>query len=264
MWFLLAAAFAATWPTDPNAAGLAWERIDTGVELVDLAEGSAPQAVNGARVVVHYTGMLADGTVFDSSVDRGQPFTFKIGEHRVIRGWEDGLIGAAPGTIRRLVIPADQGYGNNQSGPIPPGSTLYFEIEVLEVYPPRTAPAGPQQVDRNDFKKGKGGLFWVDLATGDGRKPTKGERVCVDWTAWAKGSLVEHTLDRDDCRWFRYEPGKVVDGLYEGIANMREGGMRQLRLPPEMAGGEHRPEGVEPGDTILYEVRLVEAKPKIR
>lgn len=260
---LLSLAIAATWPTDPNAAGLAWSTIDSGVQLVDLADGGQPQAVEGARVVVHYTGMLSDGTVFDSSVERGKPFSFKIGEHRVIRGWEDGLIGAGPGAIRRLVIPPDQGYGDNPSGPIPPGSTLYFEVEVLEVYPPRVAPTSPQSVDPGAFKKRKGAM-WADLAKGDGRKPVDGERVCVDWTAWVEGQLIEHTLDRDECRWFRYEPGKVAEGLYDGIATMREGGMRQLRIPPELATGELRPQGIDPDATILYEVRLVEAKPKVR
>ena len=159
---LLGLASAATWPTDPDAHLLEWTRIDTGVEYTDLAEGSAPLAVDGARVVVHYTGMLADGTVFDSSLDRGSPFTFKIGARQVIRGWEDGLVGAAPGAVRRLVIPPDQGYGNKASGPIPPGSTLFFQVEVLEVHPPRTPPKGPQAAAPDGFKT-KSGLSLQDL-----------------------------------------------------------------------------------------------------
>ena len=260
---LLASALAATWPGEPEAAGADWKRIESGVQYVDLAPGGEPKAVENARVVVHYTGMLEDGTVFDSSLDRGQTFSFTIGQHAVIRGWEDGLIGAGPGSRRRLVIPPDQGYGDRAGGPIPPGSTLYFEVQVVEVYPPRTPPDGPQRVDPASFKK-RGGIGVAELAIGSGRKPTKGERVCVDWTAWSAGVLVEHTLDREDCRWFRYEPGKVVDGLYAGIASMREGGVRQLLVPPDMATAPLRPPEATVNTPILYEVRLVEAKPKVR
>lgn len=264
-WLLAAllAAHATEWPGDPKAVTLDWSSTDTGVEYYDDAAGTEPKVEEGARVVVHYVGMLADGTVFDSSVDRGTPFEFKIGEHRVIRGWEDGLVGAGPGSKRRLVIPPDQGYGDRAGGPIPPGSTLYFDVQVLEVYPPRKPPAAPKSVDPGAFKK-RQGVPMVELAKGKGNKPTKGERVCVDWTAWSGGQLLEHTLDTDRCRWFRYEEGKVVDGLFLGIKTLREGGIRQIRVPAELATAPNRPEGAAPGEPILYEVQLVEARPKSR
>ncbi len=253
---LLALALAGPWPADPDGP---WHELDTGVSYVDVAEGGEPLAVQGARVVVHYTGMLADGTVFDSSRDRGAPFAFQVGAHQVIRGWEDGLVGAGPGTVRRLVIPPDQGYGDRASGPIPPGSTLYFEVEVLEVHPPRVPPAAPRPVPDDAFRRYKG-LRLADLEPGTGRKPKPGERVCVDWTAWDGARLVEHTLDRERCRWFRYEPGKVAQGLFLGIATLREGGLRQVRVPAELAAPPLRPPEATPGAELLYEVRLVEAK----
>lgn len=259
---MLVSALAAEWPTDPESGARPWSRTETGVELVDLAPGGVPVAEEGARVVVHYTGMLADGQVFDSSHDRGQPFTFTIGQHQVIRGWEDGLVGAGPGTRRRLVIPASQGYGDRAAGPIPPGSTLYFEVDVLEVVPPRKPPGRPTPADPASFKRlGRDGLEFTDLALGSGDRPVEGERVCVDWSIWSQGLVVDHTFALERCRWFRYEEGKVIDGIYEGIRTMREGGVRQLRVPPTLAAAPFRPAGVPADETLLVEIRLIEAIP---
>ncbi len=257
---LSTSAYAGIWPGETEETG-SWERLETGVTLVDLAEGSGPLAEVGARVSVHYTGMLADGTVFDSSVDRGVPFDFRIGDHQVIRGWEDGLVGAAVGTKRRLIIPADQGYGDRATGPIPAGATLYFEVEVLGLVLPRRAPTQLTSSDPDAFKSHKQGFAYLDLQVGDGRKPVDGERVCVDYHGWVNGKLVEHTFAGETCKWFRYEQGKVIDGLFLGIEKMREGGVRQLRVPPALGHGPNH-ESISSKATVVYEVTLVEARPK--
>lgn len=257
---LSTSAHAGIWPGETEETG-SWQKLEAGVALVDLAEGSGPVAEVGARVSVHYTGMLSDGTVFDSSVGRGVPFEFRIGDHQVIRGWEDGLVGAAVGTKRRLIIPASQGYGSAAKGPIPPGSTLYFEVEVLGIVLPRRAPTQLAESNPAEFKSEKSGLFLLDLQVGDGRKPIDGERVCVDYHGWVDGQLVEHTYARENCQWFRYEEGKVIDGIYLGIAKMKEGGVRQIRVPPELGHGKGY-EGIADNATVMYEVTLVEARPK--
>ena len=90
--------------------------------------------VMGQTVVVHYTGWLEDGTKFDSSLDRGQPFSFTLGVGGVIPGWDEGVATMKVGTTRQLVIPSDLGYGDAGSGgTIPPGATLIFEVELLAV-----------------------------------------------------------------------------------------------------------------------------------
>jgi len=104
-----------------------------GGELIveDLVEGTGPAAEIGDRLEVDYTGWLeATGEKFDSSLDRGQPFTFPLGAGRVIRGWDEGLLGMRVGGKRRLVIPPDYGYGGRDVGPIPANSTLIFEVEL--------------------------------------------------------------------------------------------------------------------------------------
>ena len=102
-------------------------------------EGSGERAEIGMSVSVHYTGKLEDGTVFDSSIPRGQPFTFTLGAGQVIKGWDLGVEGMTVGEKRNLVIPPHLGYGMRGAGAtIPPNATLVFDVELLEVKMPIT------------------------------------------------------------------------------------------------------------------------------
>lgn len=99
-----------------------------------VKEGSGKAVEAGDRLTVHYTGWLTNGTKFDSSVDRGQPFQFTLGEGQVIRGWEVGVAGMKVGEKRRLTIPPDLAYGSaGVGGVIPPNATLLFEVELLAI-----------------------------------------------------------------------------------------------------------------------------------
>jgi FKBP-type peptidyl-prolyl cis-trans isomerase len=110
------------------------QTVEGGLKIEDIKAGSGAEAQPGKRVVVHYTGTLTDGTKFDSSVDRGQPFDFPLGAGRVIQGWEKGVAGMKVGGKRKLVIPPEMGYGERGAPPvIPPNATLVFEVELLEV-----------------------------------------------------------------------------------------------------------------------------------
>jgi FKBP-type peptidyl-prolyl cis-trans isomerase FkpA len=106
----------------------------TGLIYTDLASGTGAIARTGAAVTVHYTGWLTDGTQFDSSVARAEPFSFALGRGEVIAGWDEGVAGMQVGGRRRLEIPASLGYGaRGAGGVIPPNATLVFEVELLGV-----------------------------------------------------------------------------------------------------------------------------------
>ncbi len=106
----------------------------SGLKLLDRVVGSGDEAKAGDKVTVHYTGTLTNGSKFDSSLDRGQPFTFALGAGQVIKGWDEGVAGMKVGGKRKLVIPANLGYGARGAGKvIPPNATLIFEVELLKV-----------------------------------------------------------------------------------------------------------------------------------
>ena len=103
------------------------------LQVIDLQVGKGKAAVKGALITTHYTGWLEDGSEFDSSHSRGKPFQCVIGTGRVIKGWDQGLMGMQVGGKRKLLVPAHLGYGERSMGKIPPNSNLLFEIELLEV-----------------------------------------------------------------------------------------------------------------------------------
>ncbi|MEI2261333.1 FKBP-type peptidyl-prolyl cis-trans isomerase [Stenotrophomonas indicatrix] len=131
----LAAVGCSSKPSGPPPGGTiaTFERIDT-------QPGSGAEAMPGQKVSVHYTGWIYDeradnkhGKTFDSSVERGEPLTFTLGAGQVIRGWDEGVAGMKVGGKRTLMIPPEFGYGDRQVGPIPAGSSLVFDVELLNV-----------------------------------------------------------------------------------------------------------------------------------
>jgi FKBP-type peptidyl-prolyl cis-trans isomerase len=107
----------------------------TELKIEDTKVGTGAEAVAGKSVTVHYTGWLTNGTKFDSSKDRGQPFIFQLGAGNVIKGWDQGVAGMKVGGARKLTIPPNLGYGAGGAGGglIPPNATLVFEVELLGV-----------------------------------------------------------------------------------------------------------------------------------
>lgn len=112
----------------------AFTQTPSGLQYRDLTVGDGAEARSGQTVTVHYTGWLKDGAKFDSSLDRGEPFQFPLGQGQVIPGWEEGVEGMRVGGKRQLVIPPDLGYGfQGYPGVIPPSATLVFEVELLGI-----------------------------------------------------------------------------------------------------------------------------------
>ena len=116
--------------TEPAAPSIV--TTASGLKYEILEQGSGPGAAPGQTVSVHYTGWLENGTKFDSSLDRGRPFEFRLGGGQVIRGWDEGVAGMKAGEKRKLTIPSNLGYGSRGAGGlIPPNATLIFDVQMV-------------------------------------------------------------------------------------------------------------------------------------
>lgn len=230
---LLVSLLGASWPTEPAppADAAPWRRSSLGVELQDVVVGTGDEVVEGARVYVHYVGMLSDGTVFDESRPRGKAFDFLVGAGQVIQGWEDGLLGMKVGGTRRLVIPSSLGYGAQGQGSIPGGATLYFEVDLLSLKPPRTAPTEVPELPGDAWKVVQDASV-ADVKVGDGKriKLKKGDRACLDLVQFdAEGAVLSSTYARERCAWTQLGWGKLPPTVEAGLKGLRERGVRAIR-----------------------------------
>ena len=231
------------------------------VTITVLREGQGAVVKPGSMVTVNYQ-LMVGGSVIDSTWERGIPFEFRMGAGQVIPGWEEGVMGMRVGEKRSLIVPPSKGYGGRQTGPIPPDSTLFFEIELLEVKEARVPPNGFQYFDAGAFHPTGTGLKYVDLEPcGEGLSPTAGAALVLDYSVFRPDhSLVESTLRGFDPVLVGYQTGQLPPGFEEGVATMTQGCSRQLWIPPELGG----PLGDVPlPDTtvLIIEVDLLEVRP---
>jgi peptidylprolyl isomerase len=125
---------AGTVAQDAAAPASAMKKTASGLQYEDLVAGSGNSPSPGKQVTVHYTGWLTNGTKFDSSLDKNQPFTFTIGKGEVVPGWDEGVMSMKLGGKRKLIIPPELGYGTSGSGRvIPPNATLVFEVILMDI-----------------------------------------------------------------------------------------------------------------------------------
>ena len=252
-------------PEMDQSALIAAEKLDgtttdSGLTFVPLEEGDGPKPEIGQLVQVHYTGTLADGTIFDSSIDN-EPYTFKLGQGQVIAGWDEGIAMLNEGGKATLIIPPQLAYGaTGAGGVIPPNATLIFDVELLEISEGSTV--APIEVDESDFAESDSGLKFHDLESGDGDSPEEGSTVSVHYTGWlTDGTKFDSSYDRGAPITFVLGQGQVIAGWDEGISTMQVGGKRQLMIPPELAYAEAGYGSIiPPNSTLIFEVELVEVQ----
>lgn len=233
----------------------------SGLQYTEVAAGSGPKPQPGEVVAVHYTGTLQDGTVFDSSHNRGEPIRFPLGMGMVIPGWDEGIALMNQGGQAVLVIPPNLAYGERGAGGvIPPNATLLFDVELVDILP--GAPNEPTALDETTFTTNSRGIKYADMVVGAGPTPMPGQLVVVHYTGWlADGGKFDSSLDRGEPFSFNLGMGQVIPGWDFGVAGMQVGGKRQLVIPPNMAYGEQGAGGViPPNATLIFEVELLEIR----
>lgn len=218
---------------------------DFKIETVKPGSGDKA-AAKGDIVSVHYVGRLKEfdkGEVFDSSRERGVPFTLTLGNHQVITGWEEGLLGMKKGEVRRLSIPHYLAYGTEAKGKIPAKSRLLFEVELVDF-------VTPGELKQETTKQGTGDA----IASG-----TKGS---FHYTGWLDGfngkEKFDSSKDRNEPIDVVLGQGQVIQGWDQGLVGMKPGEVRRLTIPYNLAyGPSGRPPAIPGYATLYFEVEYV-------
>jgi len=225
-----------------------------------LNELGAGESVDSGNVVtVHYTGFLTDSTKFDSSKDRNEPFTFKVGGGMVIGGWDEGLSYLKVGDKATFTIPAELGYGSKAQGSIPANSTLIFDVDVLNVKD-GAKPFIVKGLDTTSFSSGLKMIKMIENT--DSILPNRGQMVSVDYSGYLiDGKLFDSSVDRGKPIEFPVGNGSVIKGWDEAILKMHKGDKARLIIPASLAYGE-RGAGkvIPPNATLIFDVVLVDIK----
>jgi peptidylprolyl isomerase len=239
---------------------------DSGLKYYDLSVGEGAMPQNGDIVSVSYTIWLQEEsaeevTLMDSSAEGGQPLDFVLGSGQVFDGWNEGVLTMNEGGKRQLVIPPELGFGEQgASGFVPPNATLVMEVELLSI----RQPPAPEAVAEADYTTTDSGLQYYDLVEGEGATAEEGAFVSVNYTIWLQEEqkYVASSDDRGQPFGFAVGAGQVFPGWDEGVSTMKEGGRRQLLIPPDLALGEQGAEGiVPPNSTLIMEVELLSVRP---
>jgi len=235
-------------PFQTTSSGLQY-RIDS------PGKGEMPQP--GDKVTVHYTGKLTNDTVFDSSVKRGQPFSFVLGQGQVIKGWDEGIALLHKGDKATLVIPPQLGYGEQSTGKIPANSILIFEVELIDFAPT----ARLWDMSGKDTIKTASGLEYMILEKGKGIRAQSGMSVSVHYSGFLKnGKKFDSSVDRGEPIKIILGQGQVIKGWDEGIACLNVGDKARLIIPWQLAYGEKGKGPIPPKADLIFDVQLVDAK----
>ena len=225
-------------------------------------------------VLVNYSGWLYDpakpdgkGAQFDSSLTRKTPYGFMIGVGRVIKGWDQGVVGMRPKGKRTLIIPPSLAYGDTARPNIPANSTLIFDIELIDVV--GAAPVStPVKISATDpLPPVPNQIVYIDQVVGTGVEAKSGVPVTVHYTGWlydvnekgGKGTKFDSSVDAGKTFQFPLGAGRVIKGWDQGVAGMKVGGKRTLIIPAQYGYGARGAGGViPPNATLIFDVELID------
>lgn len=211
----------------------------SGLKVEDLKVGKGPVAKKGDVLTMSYRGTLTNGKVFDETGKKA-PFTFKLGEGQVIKGWDQGLVGIKVGGKRKLTIPAALGYGSSAVGEIPANSTLVFEVEALRI--------------EDITKPAKVEIVEVKAGTGPAASATS--KVTVHYRGtFINGVEFDKSIGKDPMS-VQLGQGTLIPGFEQGIVGMKKGGKRKVTIPYRLAYGEAGRSIIPRMATLVFELEL--------
>jgi peptidylprolyl isomerase len=238
----------------------AFTTTDSGLRYAIVEQGDGDQQPSAGQVVsVQYTGMLEDGSVFDTSTDTGEPIRFPLGQGFVISGWDEGIALLEKGDKARFIIPSELGYGETGGGPIPPNATLIFDVELVDIT--EGPPEAPVAVPEGAYVVTESGLKYYDIVVGDGQSAELGMIVFLNYTAWLQdGTLIDSTMRTGQPIQTILDGSQLPVGWEEGLVGMQVGGSRQLVIPPQLAmrDVDLLAGGSPPPDNIIIEMELLD------
>lgn len=247
-----------------NVEGLKVVKLDSAFTYSIVSKGKGKGIITGDKVFMHYNGYFVDGKKFDSSLgeyegEENETFDFILGRHRVIDGWEKGLIGMKVGEKRRLNIPYHLAYGENGRPPIPPKSDLVFDVELVKFekisYP-------EFNVEGKDTIVLPSGLKYIIADSANGATVHPNDTVIIKYTGYfMDGKVFDSSYDRGDTLVFVAAAQKVIKGLDEGMLLMKVGEKYRFIIPFELAYGEDGREPIIPAKSdLIFDVYLQDVK----
>ena len=221
-------------------------------EVITMGNGIRPSATD--QVNVHYEGTLIDGTVFDSSYERGESITF--GLNQVIAGWTEGLQLMPAGSKFRLYISQELGYGERETGSIPPYSTLIFDVELLNVVYENTEEDNDKFLSANAaracVKTTASGLQYEIITQGQGKTPRATDKVKLNY----QGTLIDGTVF-DSGKASVFSLDQVIKGWSEGLQLMSVGSKYRFYIPQELGYGDQKHGDIPALSTLVFEIELL-------
>ncbi|MBA3706409.1 MAG: FKBP-type peptidyl-prolyl cis-trans isomerase, partial [Bacteroidetes bacterium] len=229
------------------------------LEYTITSKGNGKTPLNGDKVMVHYTGKLTNDTVFDSSVKRGQPFSFKLGVGQVIKGWDEAFLLLKEGDKATIKLSPELAYGSQSQGSIPANSTLIFDIELLEVIE-GTRPWDGKGKDTITTASGLKYIMFKENKTGES---AAGASLTVHYSGYFKdGKTFDSSVERGEpLKGLKCGAGQVIKGWDEGLALLHKGEKAKFIIPYALAYGEQG-YGPIPGKTdLIFDVEIVDVHP---
>lgn len=267
---------------------ISFQTTEEGIHYHLGPETDGPKAQAGQYVSVHYTGTLLDGKKFDSSVDRGQPITFQLGQGRVIPGWDIGIQLFSVGQKGTIYLPPELAYGEQGAGEdIPPNAALCFEIELVDILDEEQYKAYEAEEERRqreaieafmqrqmeidmkiiqDFKQKSGllfrstesGLHYLIEKEGTGPQAVPGKEVSVHYTGkLLNGQVFDSSVQRGTPFSFPLGGQRVIQGWDEGVALFKEGGKGTLLVPSLLAYGPRAMGPIPANAILLFDIEVV-------